>query len=166
MLKPITKEGVPSALEKAERYRLLNDPDAARSICLDVLAADPGNREAAVTLLLAITDQFGGEPAAGMRRAREVLPRLESEYERLYYGGLIFERAAHAKLRQGTAGSGVVAHEWLTEAMRLYEQAESIRPAGNDDAILRWNTCQRVIDADPRHIHAPAAGDYEPAIGE
>lgn len=166
MLKTITKDGVPSALEKAERYRLLNDPSAAESICLDVLAVDPENREAAVMLLLAITDQFEREPASGMRRAREVLPRLHNEYERVYYNGIILERAAHAKLRQGTAGSGVIAHEWLTDAMRLYEQAEAMRPAGNDDAILRWNTCVRIIESDPVHIHAPLEVEYEPALEE
>lgn len=166
MLKHITKDGVPAALEKAERYRLLNDADAAESICLDVLAVDPGNREAAVMLLLAITDQFGSEPATGMRRAREVLPKLPGEYEREYYAGIIFERAAHAKLRQGTAGSGVIAHGWLTAAMQRYEKAEQIRPAGNDDAILRWNSCVRIIQGDPVHIHAPAEGEYEPVLGE
>ena len=57
-LKPITHEGIPSALQKAERYRLLNDSAAAESICLDVLDVDPGNQEALVSLLLAITDQF------------------------------------------------------------------------------------------------------------
>src|SRR4051794_12692662 len=83
-LKPITKEGIPSALEKAERYRLLNDSSAAESICLDVLEIDPNNQAALVSLLLSITDQFIEEMADNMRRAREVLPRLNDEYERIY----------------------------------------------------------------------------------
>ena len=29
--------------------------------------------------------------------------------------------------------------------MHWYSEAEAIRPAGNDDAILRWNTCARVL---------------------
>jgi hypothetical protein len=29
--------------------------------------------------------------------------------------------------------------------MELYEQAEELRPAGNDDAILRWNSCARTL---------------------
>jgi hypothetical protein len=166
MLKTITRDAIPAALQKAERYRLLNDPHAAESICLDVLAIDPANESATVMLLLAITDQFGEELGPTVRRAREVLPRLQSEYERHYYEGIIHERAAQAKLRQGGAGSGPIVFQWLQQAMRCYQQAEALRPAGNDDAILRWNTCQRVIDANPRHVHAPADTEYEPALGE
>ena len=29
--------------------------------------------------------------------------------------------------------------------MQAYERAEAIRPAGNDDAILRWNACARLM---------------------
>ena len=29
--------------------------------------------------------------------------------------------------------------------MRQFEKAEKIRPAGNDDALLRWNTCARMM---------------------
>ena len=68
--KPITKEGVPAALQKAERYRVINDPTSAESICLDVLTVSPDNQQALVTLLLAITDQFGEAPTEGVRRAR------------------------------------------------------------------------------------------------
>ena len=96
-LKPITHEGIPSALQKAERYRLLNDSAAAESICLDVLDVDPGNQEALVSLLLAITDQFTEELADGVRRAKEVLPRLTDPYERVYYTGIISERRARAR---------------------------------------------------------------------
>jgi hypothetical protein len=83
-LKRISKESVPLALQKAERYRLINDPSSAESICLDVLSVDPENQQALVTLLLAITDQFGDAPTEGVRRAREVLPRLQDEYKRAY----------------------------------------------------------------------------------
>jgi hypothetical protein len=31
------------------------------------------------------------------------------------------------------------------QAMDCFEKAEAIRPAGNDDAILRWNGCARII---------------------
>ena len=51
-LKPISTAAVPAALEKALRYRLLNEPAEAESICRDVLLADPGNQEALVTLVL------------------------------------------------------------------------------------------------------------------
>ena len=64
-----TRDCLPAALQKAERYRLINDPTSAESICLDVLTVDPENRQALMTLLLAITDQFGEAPTDGVRRA-------------------------------------------------------------------------------------------------
>ena len=144
-LKPITREGVAAALQKAERYRLLNDSSAAESICLDILEIDRDNQQAIVTLLLSITDQFGEELSEGVRRAREVLPRLKDDYKRAYYAGIICERRAKAQLHRGTLGSSEVAAEWFREAMSWYEKAEAIRPAGNDDALLRWNACARII---------------------
>jgi hypothetical protein len=163
-LKPITKEGIPAALQKAERYRLLNDSSAAESICLDILELEPENQPALVTLLLSITDQFEDELSEGVRSAREVLPRLKDEYKRAYYAGIICERRAKAQLHRRALGSAEVAADWFREAMGWYEKAEAIRPAGNDEAILRWNTCVRLLG---KHVPAtPGARDYEPALGE
>jgi hypothetical protein len=163
-LKPITKEGIPAALQKAERYRLLNDSSAAESICLDILELEPENQPALVTLLLSITDQFEDELSEGVRSAREVLPRLKDEYKRAYYAGIICERRAKAQLHRRALGSAEVAADWFREAMGWYEKAEAIRPAGNDEAILRWNTCVRLLG---KHVPAtPDARDYEPALGE
>lgn len=156
-LKPISRQSVPLALEKAERYRLINDPSSAESICLDVLTVDPENQQALVTLLLAITDQFDAGPVEGVRRAREVLPRLQDRYKRDYYGGIICERCAKAQLRSGGPRSGEMAYHWLSEAMSCYEKAESQRPAGHDEAILRWNTCERLLARNP-HLR-PVAED-------
>lgn len=144
-LKPITREGVPAALLKAERYRVINDPSSAESICLDVLTVDPANQQALVTLLLAITDQIAEAPVAGAHRAREVLPRLDDDYKRAYYEGIICERCAKAQLRPGTLRPAEMTYHWLREAMTWYEKAEALRPAGNDEAILRWNTCVRLL---------------------
>ena len=144
-LKPISREAIPQALEKVERYRLLNEPAEAESICRDVLRADPGNARALVMLLLTLTDQFGSGRGAGVNEAREVVARLEGEYERAYYEGIVCERQGKALLRGQAAGSGVGSHGWLQEAMRAYERAEALRPAGNDDAILRWNACARLL---------------------
>ena len=47
-LKPLSHEGIPAALEKAMRYRLLNEPGEAESICHDVLRIDPDNQQALV----------------------------------------------------------------------------------------------------------------------
>ncbi len=151
-LKPIDRESIPKALEKAERYRLLNEPWQAASICEDVLRVDPDNQEALVTLLLALTDQFDEGIPDYAKQARAVLPRLRSEYDQAYYAGIICERQAKAQLDQGAPGSGVVAYHWLREAMRLYEKAEGIRPPGNDDALIRWNTCARLIMRSPQRV--------------
>ena len=160
-LKPITAAGIPAALQKAERYRLLNDSSAAESICLDVLEADPENQAALVTLLLSITDQLRSDLSGGVMRAREVLPRLTNEYKRAYYAGIICERRAKAQLRATTPGAADVASDWLHEAMSHFEEAERLRPAGNDESILRWNTCVRML---ARHERPGAPVEYEPAL--
>jgi hypothetical protein len=147
--KPISEAGIPAALQKAERYRVINDPTSAESICLDILSVSPENQQALVTLLLAITDQFTEAPTEGVRRAREVLPRLQGEYKRAYYAGIICERCAKAQLRVGAPKSGEMAYQWLREAMSWYEKAEAQRPPGNDEAILRWNTCARLLARNP-----------------
>jgi hypothetical protein len=145
-LKALSRDAIPSALAKAERYRLLNEPGEAESICLDVLAIDPANQAALVTLALALTDQFSAEGSArAAARAAGVVAGLTDDYERAYYAGIISERRAKAHHLHGRAGSGPAVHEWLQEAMRAYERAEALRPAGNDDAILRWNACARLL---------------------
>jgi hypothetical protein len=145
-LKPLSKKAIPAALEKAERYRLLNEPAEAESICLDVLKADPENQEAIVTLLLALTDRFEKGYGVSDTQAKELLSRIKSDYERNYYAGIFNERRAKAKLRQGTPDCRFQAYDLFREAMGWFEKAEAIRPSGNDDAVLRWNTCARIIE--------------------
>jgi hypothetical protein len=165
MLTPrsITREGIAAAVAKAERYRLLNEPDGAESICLDVLAVDADHQEALVTLLLAISDQFDEDTAANVRRAREVLPRLRDGYKRAYYAGVIDERHAKALLRRGVLRSGEAAYALLRDAMRWYEEAEKDRPPGDDEAILRWNTCARLLAAN-QQLRPGEHEEYEPAF--
>jgi hypothetical protein len=147
-LKVLSKEAITRSLEKAERYRLLNEPAEAESICLDVLQIDPDNQQALVTLLLAFTDQF--DMGMDVSHAREVLPRLRGQYERAYYAGIICERKAKARLRQAAPGCEHAAYDWFSEAMSWYEKAERLCPPGNNDATLRWNTCARVIMRNPQ----------------
>jgi hypothetical protein len=163
-LKPITREGIPAALHKAERYRLLNDSTAAESICLDVLAVEPDNQQALVTLLLSITDQFGEDQGDAVKRARDVLPQLRDEYKRAYYAGIIAERKAKALLRLGGPGVDDVAHDWFRDAMRWYEKAETSRPSGNDEAILRWNSCARMLGRHEPRTATPE--ELTPVLGE
>jgi ATP/maltotriose-dependent transcriptional regulator MalT len=162
-LKVIAQDGVPAALQKAERYRLLREAEAAESICLDVLAVDPTNQAATVTLLLAFTDQIEGDLAGGVARARDVLARLTDEYKRHYYAGMICERRANAQLHHGALTAQPVAAEWLREAMQWYERAEAMRPPGNEESILRWNTCARRVNAEERR-RPPIVEAYEPAL--
>jgi hypothetical protein len=144
--RPISPEGVTAALAKAERYRLINDPSSAESICLDILAVDAANQQALVTLLLAITDQFAETPSASAQRARELLPRLDGAYRQAYYAGIVSERLAKAQLSARTFRHGDMAYHGLRDAMAWYEKAEALRPAGNDEAILRWNSCARLLE--------------------
>jgi hypothetical protein len=152
-LKPLSREAIPKALEKADRYRLLNEPIEAESICLDILATDPDNQRALVTLILALTDQFGQHGfSVSHDRCEELLSRLNDEYERCYYEGVVCERRAKSAF-SGRMGHSA-AYEWFQEAMAWYEKASAIRPPGNDDALLRWNTCARIFahnrDLQPR----------------
>ena len=144
-LKPLSKEAVPSALEKAKHYRLLNEPGAAESICLDILRVEPDNQEALVTLVLAMSDRFARDYAVGDTQTQDYLSRIEDEYERAYYTGIIYERRAKAVLNRNTPLSASNAYELFRQAMNWFDKAEAIRPAGNDDAILRWNGCARIV---------------------
>lgn len=154
-LKTLSPDAVPRALEKAVRYRLLNEPGEAASICLDALATDAGNQEALVTLLLALTDQFEDDGTTAVDDAWRCAEQIRDEYEREYYSGIVSERRARARLRRGVPDAGPRAYEWLREAMTSYERAEAIRPPGNDDAVLRWNACARLIMRDHRLVPEP-----------
>jgi hypothetical protein len=148
---------VPSALEKARWYRALNEPLEAESICRDVLEVDSENQEALARLLLSLSDQFVHGLGARFREAKELVSRLESDYEREYYSGILCERRAKTQHRKGTPGCGHLAYEGLRKAMHHYERARPLSPEGNDDAVLRWNTCVRIIDANPDIVPEPAA---------
>ena len=162
-LKSISTDAVPKALEKAERYRLLNEPNLAESICLDILAVLPSHQQALVSLLLARTDQF--DHGVPMKSAEELIPHIEGEYERAYYAGLIWERQAHAHLSQHGPFTNANAYHALREAMSHYERAETLRPHGNDDAILRWNACARVLSGNSEIRPLPHT-EFQPITGE
>jgi hypothetical protein len=163
-LKAVSPEAVARALAKAERYRLLNEPGEAESICRDVLQVEPDNQEAVTALVLALTEQFHDD-ASRVVDAFATVGQLRDEYERAYYSGIVTERRAKARLRHGMPGCGPQAYEWLREAMNWYEKAEAIRPAGNDDARLRWNACARLIMRD-RHLVPIAEDRGEPLLLE
>jgi hypothetical protein len=157
-LKRITAEGIPHALEKAERYRLLNDPVQAESICQDVLVVDDDNQDALRCLILSLTDQFNAHGAASAaREARAHVAKLADEYERAYYSGLVHERETRAFLHRKNVVRSA-AYDGFRHAMEWYERAEALRPPGNEDAVLRWNSCVRAIE---RERLAPADDERE-----
>lgn len=165
-LKSISKAGIPEAISKAELYRNLNEPGEAESICRDILAVEPDNQMALRLLGLAITDQFTGGASDRYAEAEGAFQSLRDAYERLYYTGIVHERRAKAQLRAGRPPHTLLV--LFEEAMNCFEHAERIRPQGNDDAILRWNRCVRLLQSRPasewnREIAAWDASDSPPA---
>lgn len=144
-LKSLTQAGIERALERAEFFRLLNEPSQSESVCLDILSTDPHNQRALVTLVLALTDQFSRSVQISDTRLTELIQKVRDEYQRTFLTAVVFERRARAVLEQHLPQSTFIAYELCRQAMTLYEAAEGLRPAGNDDSILRWNACVRMI---------------------
>jgi len=146
-LKSISKSGIDEAISKAELYRYLNEPEETESICHDILAIEPGHQMALRLLAMAITDQFDGSSTDRFGEAQSILRRLADRYEQLYYTGILQERRAKALLRAQRAPHTLL--PFFEEAMRCFSQAAEIRPKGNDDSILRWNRCVRILQSNP-----------------
>ena len=161
-LKKLSPAAIQPAFERAERYRLLNEPVQAESICLDIIGVEPENQQALVCLLLALSEQFGENITEKLDRAWSILPKLKDEYQRAYYQGILLERQARLYMRSDAPGSNFSAYDLFTEAMKLYERAEQLRPAGNDEALFRWNTCARTITAE--HLVPRPMDDFRPIL--
>jgi tetratricopeptide (TPR) repeat protein len=151
-LKTISQAGIDEANRKAERYRFLNQPWEAESICRDVLAVDPENQLALRNLGLAITDQFTGHLTDQFghvkdrpTEAENAFLKLTDPYERLYYIGIMHERRAKSQLAAGFPPYALFSI--FEDAMRCFREAEDIRPPANDDAILHWNSCVRLLQS-------------------
>ncbi len=143
-LKTISKDGIAGAIAKVDRYRYLNEPEEAESICHDILVADPENQLALRLLALTITDQFQGQSTDRYAEAEKFFESLADSYERVYYMGILHERRAKAQIRAGRPAGMLI--NSFHEAMRCFEEAEKIRPPRNDDAVLRWNRCVRLLE--------------------
>jgi tetratricopeptide (TPR) repeat protein len=144
-LKSITRAGIAEAAAKSELYRYLNEPEEAESICRDILAIDPANQAALRILGLAITDQFLGVGTDRYRQVEETFQKLTDRYERFYYTGLLYERRAKAQLHSGQPPHTLL--PLFDRALAHFDEAQQISPPGNDDAILRWNRCIRLLEA-------------------
>lgn len=157
-LKRLSPDAVDAALKRALHYRYLNQPHLAESICRDVLELRPDHAEARVTLIMSQCDQFGTTDGLPVQDILAMAAKLDEGYERSYYCGLVCERRAEAALLKGGPAAGAIAYDWFIKAMDHYAEAEPLRPGGNDDAILRWNTCARMLntnrDVRPREEEA------------
>jgi tetratricopeptide (TPR) repeat protein len=142
-LKSISKAGIAEATAKVELYRYLNEPEEAESICRDILAIEPQHQLALRLLGLSITDQFSGDASDRAREVEEIFKKLSDGYERLYYTGILYERRAKSQLRVGRPPHTLL--PLFEQALQCFAEAERVRPAGNDDAILRWNRCVRLL---------------------
>ena len=143
-LKPLSKDSIARALVRAKHYRLLNEPWQAASICKDILLVEPENQKAVLYLILALTDQFG-QKSSLESEAKSLCKRLASEYERLYYRGIVAERMGKVALKRDTPRAIYMSYDYYEKAMELFDEAAKTSPEGNDDAILRWNACARAI---------------------
>jgi len=158
-LKTISKAGIPEAVSKAELYRSLNEPEEAESICRDILVIEPEHQLALRLLGLSITDQFSGHSSDRCGEAEKIFQKLADRYERLYYTGLLHERRAKAQMRVKFPTHTLA--PLFQEAMRCFAEAEKIRPQGNDDAILRWNRCARLLQSHPGFEEESEPGAFE-----
>lgn len=158
-LKPLSRDSVETALEKAEHYRLLNQPRLAESICLDILEVDPDHQRATIVLLLALTDQFKQSSSRASKHALELATGLKDEYSKIYYTGIIHERLGASALASSLPGAEFDAYMWYREAMQFYEKADEVNKGDNDDPILRWNTCARIIME--CHLRERPSDDYQ-----
>jgi len=160
-LKNLSEKALPSALAKAKQYRFLGEPDGAESICLDILAVRPDHQDALILLLLALTDKFGhGELGDSYSKAREIVDKLDDAFCKYYYIGIIFEKRAKYHLKKEGPGGGEAAYEWFVKAMAAYEKALSDCDPDNHDAVLRWNSCVRLLNDNPE-IKPNDSGDAD-----
>jgi tetratricopeptide (TPR) repeat protein len=153
-LKPLFARNLERAVALAKHYRDLNEPDEAESICRDVLTVAPDNEDAWRTLGLALTDQF---PTSWMTRFEEAcaaFAKLRSEYERMYYAGIAWERYAKAQLEGGRARNAIHAFE---EALARFEQAEKLGAKDEPAPILHYNRCVRALMEHPALVRASSA---------
>jgi hypothetical protein len=144
-LKLLPQEAIPHAIERAEHYRLLNEPRVAESICQDILDVDVQHEKALIILLLAITDQFSDSGGSTAKDALEIIPRLEGEHDRNYYTGIIYERQAKSRIEQQLPDARYDAYDLMISAMEWFEKSQALESTDNQDAILRWNSCARTI---------------------
>ena len=160
-LKRLADKNLGAAIALAKHYRDLNQPEEAESICRDVLEVAPKDVDALRTLGLALTDRFSSEWMSLFEDACAAFEQLPSEYERIYYVGIAWERFAKAQLEAGRAHNAIHAFE---EAMARFEAAATHATKDDPAPILHYNRCVRALTTHPeltRASHVPHAPKYE-----
>jgi hypothetical protein len=159
-LKRLGEQGLDHAWKKAEKYRDLNQPEEAESICRDILDVAPQHQAALRTLGLALTDLYPGHWQKLHAEAMATFARLDSEYERTYYTGIAWERCAKSQLDEG---SGRAAYDAFVQALGFFERAGGLASDSEPDPVLRWNRCVRALSTNPLLL-AAAAGPHSSDI--
>jgi tetratricopeptide (TPR) repeat protein len=160
-LKALGARNLAAAVTLAKHYRDLNQPEEAESICRDILGVAPDNDDAWRTLGLALTDQFPTSWMTLFDEACAAFAKLRSEYERVYYTGIAWERFAKAQLVAGRADNAIHAFE---EAIERFEAADKLGPADDPAPVLHYNRCVRALTTNPELVRAslsPSGPKYE-----
>ena len=165
MLKSLSPAAVDGALRLAADSRKGGQAQTCESVCHDVLQAEPRNQEALRLLLLSHADRFDADSSQHEMGARDAQSRLTSAYDRAFYDGYIMHRLAQAAIASGSPSAARIVYDLLTGAMASYEDAERMRPDGNDDAVLLWNACHRLLQSTP-HSGPRETQAFETMVGE
>jgi hypothetical protein len=54
---------------------------------------------------------------------------------------------------------------WFRQALGCYERAQAFGPPDEADAILRWNTCVRMLHQYERSVGQPVSLSHDAAAG-
>ena len=120
---------------------------------------NPDEADALRTLGLALTDRFPTSWMTLFDEACSVFAKLGSEYERVYYTAVAWERYAKAQLEGGRAQNAIHAFE---EAIQGFEEAERLSAADDPAPILLQPLRPRARSApETARIREPKAPDYE-----
>jgi len=159
-LKQLRARNLRAAVDLAKQYRDLNQPEDAESICRDVLEVSPYDEDAWRTLGLALTDQFASSWMMLFDEACAAFSNLRSEYEKLYFTGVAWERYAKAQLGAGHSNNAIHAFE---QAMELFDRADGLGSADDPRPVLHYNRCVRALTRTPELAHVSMVPE-EPAF--
>ena len=144
-VKRISTAGIAEAIAKAELYRSLSEPEEAESICRDILTIEPQHQLA--LRLLGLPDRSVHRSwVRSYREAEEIFQQLN---DRMNGTTTLGSRTSDARKRSSKPGNCLLTVQALRTGSYLSQRLRN-SPAENDDAILRWNRCVRLLQ-DPAY---------------